>query len=94
MSRPLPKLYDQGKVDKLVDQILAQKAKKEELLILRGQLNLSTLYNKHKNDQLRFDQYFNLMNPGVRDSYGPARRLLARRALLRSLSEGRVGNLS
>ena len=86
MSRPLPKLYDQGKVDKLVDQILAQKAKKEELLILRGQLNLSTLYNKHKNDQLRFDQYFNLMNPGVRDSYGPAHRLLVRRALVRSLS--------
>jgi len=94
MSRPLPKLYDQSKVDKLVDQILVKNARKEELLLLRGQLNLSTLYNKHKNDQLRYDQHFNLMNPGVRDSYGPARRLLLRRQLQRILShEGKAGNL-
>jgi hypothetical protein len=92
---PRPILYDQGKVDKLVDQILDRTARKEELLLLRGRLRLGTLYNKYKNDQIKYDEHLDQMNPGLLESHGAMRRFLLQRRLRRLESqERRAGNLS
>jgi hypothetical protein len=92
---PRPILYDQGKVDKLVDQILDKTARKEELLLLRGRLRLGTLYNKYKNDQIKYDEHLSHMSPGLLESNAAMRRFLLHRRLQRLESqERRAGNLS